>query len=94
MKQAHNMPPTTILREINISQTQVKSPEATKSIFHRQEVIKSLDPALPVFEAASSPAVSSRMARCHLKPQPSGFGPLSKFNRYRKELAALHSTAC
>lgn len=94
MKQAHNMPPTSILQEINISQTQVKSPEATKSIFHRQEVIKSLDPALPVFDAASSPVASSRMARCHLKPQPKGFGPLHKFNRYRKKLAALHPAVC
>lgn len=71
------VPPTTILYEINISQTQVKSPKATKSIFHRQEVIKSLDPDLPVFEAASSPVVSSGMAACHLKPQPSGFGPVT-----------------
>lgn len=94
MKQAYNMPPVAVLREINISQTPVKSPEATKSIFHRQEVIKSLDPALPVFEAARSPVVSSRMARCHLKPQPSGFGPLHKFNRYREDLAALQPALC
>lgn len=94
MKQAHNMPPTNILQEINISQTRVKSPEATNSIFHRQEVMKSLDPALPVFEAAGSPEVSGRMARRHLKPQPSGFGPLHKFNRYRKELAARQPAVC
>lgn len=74
MKPAYNMPiPTpsspTINRrpseEINIFQTPVKSPEATESIFHRQEVIKSLDPALPVFGAAGSPAAG--MARCHLE---------------------------
>lgn len=46
--------------EINISQTPVKSPEATESIFHRQEVIKSLDPALPVFEAAAGPVGEQR----------------------------------
>lgn len=77
-----------ILGEINISQTQVKGPVATKSIFHRQEVINSLDPALPLFEAASSPVVSRRMAPCHLKTQPSGFGPLHKLNRFKGILAA------
>lgn len=46
--------------EINISQTPVKSPEATESIFHRQEVIKSPDPAPPVFEAAGSPVSEQR----------------------------------
>lgn len=85
MKRAYNMPHTNILPEINISQTQVKRLEATESIFHRQGVIKSLNPAPPVFEAARGPAASSRMARCHLKLQPSGFGPLHKFNRYGKE---------
>lgn len=61
MKQAHNMPtPSLALYEINICQTQVKSPKATKSIFHRQEVIKSPDPDLPVFESASSPVVKQQ----------------------------------
>lgn len=68
MKQAYNMhPPTATLREINISQTQVKSPEATKSIFHRQVVIKSLDSAPPVSEAAGGSAEAGGVARCHRK---------------------------
>lgn len=64
MKPADNMPPPPAKRrpseEINIFQTPLKSPEATESIFHRQEVIKSLDPALPAFEAAASPVSEQR----------------------------------
>lgn len=40
-------------------------------------MIKSPDPDRPAFEAASGRAVSSGAARCHLKPQPSGSGPLA-----------------
>lgn len=89
MKQLPRPPFSYSRLKINISQTQVKSLEATKSIFHRQGVIKSLDPAFPVFGAASSSAVSSNMAHYHLKLQPSGYGPVHKSNRYREELAAL-----
>lgn len=88
MKTVHNMPPTFILGEINISQTHVKSPQATESIFYRQEVIKSLDPALPVFEAGRSPVVSRREDGS--APSPSGFGPVHNFSSYRKELELIH----
>lgn len=54
-----------VLGEINIPQTRVKSPEATKSIFQRHGVIKSPGPAPPASEAARSPVANSRVAGCH-----------------------------
>lgn len=58
-------------------------------------MIKSLDPALPVFEAAGSPVSEQRgWPDAIRKAQPSGFGPLHKFNRYGRDLAALQPAPC
>lgn len=69
-----NMTPAAVSREINMSQAPVKSLQATRSIFHSQEVIKSLDPDLL---ALKQPAVRQRAAAWNGATwnQPSGSGP-------------------